>query len=451
MTKIPFFAKYFMWKAFRIWRKDISKTKFKTASRYLTSRMFLLDPVLRDALLGVQLNCINISLETITSFSKGQPFELDKYRKTQIAWIDEHLNSQLFTFQEKSFGYVNNACQATLEACEQAVRKNVGQQTNSGTTTRLTYTEQAARRNASRRLRRFVQLADYMIIGAVYLMGVSSAKTLLAHVMVDCKFEDLLLPEDETVTINPDMLITSNIKKPAENAPPLFIVRTLLEEDRLVLAPRTEDFIECIDMVFEAFLKRVDSILLPSETISCLDESVQRENGTESLSGSSIAKILEQDYQFDLCIMYTKGYLVGMMKASEQYNKTMTLFARMVEDNNRLDLGWLSPLEPENTDRAVKYFEESLSLYSKQQKQIIEIEDEHRIKNFMINLRDLKATLAPSPDACLSRLISLLPPVARALDESLLDKVNQSANILRSDPSNIEDLVIYLDHLDAGN
>merc|ERR1719502_1320480 len=51
LKRINFFSKYRRWKAYFTWHKQVRSSKMKQASNDLSERLFILSPILREALL----------------------------------------------------------------------------------------------------------------------------------------------------------------------------------------------------------------------------------------------------------------------------------------------------------------------------------------------------------------------------------------------------------------
>merc|ERR1711988_1895354 len=60
IKRIPFFSNFRKLKYFSMWRNIVSSSKLKQASKRLTQQLFILDEVLRDALVETKDLCINL-------------------------------------------------------------------------------------------------------------------------------------------------------------------------------------------------------------------------------------------------------------------------------------------------------------------------------------------------------------------------------------------------------
>jgi dynein heavy chain len=207
MVRIPFFARYRVWKGFRIWRQNVRFAKSHAARTFLGKSLFFLDPVLSMSLIDLRSKCVKIMGNRMINLDKidQQTFDLEDFHRNQRSLVEFKISPLLQEFEKECALIVDNACRNALEASGfflHVGEGNDGQlppvlaiQKSQDPNQTLTYTEQAARRKACNRLLRFVKLADYYVVSALHHMAVSSAKELFRIVFKNCGENDIVLEE----------------------------------------------------------------------------------------------------------------------------------------------------------------------------------------------------------------------------------------------------------------
>ncbi|KAJ3292030.1 Dynein heavy chain 6, axonemal, partial [Borealophlyctis nickersoniae] len=240
LLRIPFFHRYRIWKCFTLWRRTVLASKIAHSRLRLSRNLFIIHPVLRDALVAVREACVRVAVEgRLVNVKEGKSYELEEFVREQKEWVADVAERRLKEWEDGVRKVVEEAGVACLKSkgfdvewdagggkegdekdggAAAADRKesvpppttmdrptsgkktvqSTGNLKEAPTTTgggprKLTFTEQAARRTESRRLQRFVKLADYMIVNTLHMLMIESAKDLLGFVFRGCVDEDVVI------------------------------------------------------------------------------------------------------------------------------------------------------------------------------------------------------------------------------------------------------------------
>ena len=184
--KIPFFKKYRIWKGFGVWKKNIRVSKMIESRQVLVKNLFVLDPVLRASLLELRTSCLEVAGKRMIDIAANKTYNLTEFLQEQQTWYESTIKSYLLDFEQLTREQIDATCQDSLNrtgltisirtqgsARSRSARShsNASSKNNSK---RLTYTEQAAKRNACRRLQRFVKLSDYLMVTALHSLATNS-------------------------------------------------------------------------------------------------------------------------------------------------------------------------------------------------------------------------------------------------------------------------------------
>ncbi|KAI9203256.1 dynein heavy chain and region D6 of dynein motor-domain-containing protein [Polychytrium aggregatum] len=167
LLKIPFFARYRMWKCFTLWKRTVLHTKILFSKRRLSDNLFLVHPILRKTLLDVRACCADVIIyRRFVRIQEQHSYNLSEFEKEQVEWV-ESVGTKV------------------LSALELDVRKLVEQ---AGVACL-----QEKGRSECRRIQRFVKLVDYMIVGTLQVMAIESTRDLLKYVYRGCKDADVVV------------------------------------------------------------------------------------------------------------------------------------------------------------------------------------------------------------------------------------------------------------------
>lgn len=78
------FKLFRLWKAFYIWKKMVSWKKYTDARQKLALNLFILNPILKDALLEVKLMCVKLEKLSFPELSRTENFKLFEFIEVQV-------------------------------------------------------------------------------------------------------------------------------------------------------------------------------------------------------------------------------------------------------------------------------------------------------------------------------------------------------------------------------
>ncbi|KAI9363382.1 dynein heavy chain and region D6 of dynein motor-domain-containing protein [Zopfochytrium polystomum] len=231
LLKIRFFANYRIWSCFISWRRTVLRTKIKTAKRLLAKSLFMNHPILRATLLKVRAECVDIVMHRrFFKVDRSRSYRLEEFILEQKQWVaqvgkqvlkswEENLRAaaeeaSISCLNEKGFDVVlmngddeedpksgeknpGGGGVGSKDSLAHGSKQDVKRAESAHTAPiKLTFTEQAARRNECRRLQRFVKLMDYMIVSTLHVMTVKSVSDLLRQVFQGCQDADVVVDSD---------------------------------------------------------------------------------------------------------------------------------------------------------------------------------------------------------------------------------------------------------------
>ena len=154
MQRIPFFAKYRAWKSFIVWKKNVRGAKCSAASKNLKGKLFLLDPMLRTALMRLRKLCYAVSELRLFEYNAKSTATLDDFCNQQ-SQKRSHVMSWIAEFSDDVRSLVRGAADEVLDKflAENSIQADQ----------KMTFMERAALRTECRRLTKFIRLADFLV------------------------------------------------------------------------------------------------------------------------------------------------------------------------------------------------------------------------------------------------------------------------------------------------
>jgi dynein heavy chain len=481
--KIPFFDKYRIWKGFTVWKRNIRVSKMVESRQTLVKNLFFLDPLLRESLLQLRTACLDVTSKRMILIGAGKTYELNDFIQDQQTWYEGGIKSYLLEFERTTRSKIDATCLESLSQTEMAAIANdkrdsaksrsakSRQSAGSRTAMRLTYTEQAAKRNACRRLQRFVKLSDYLIVNGLHSLAVNSIHDLLGCLYQGCKDSDVVVPENEKrlVSLPTTQLLNMgdaslaelkrramdeslNLKSEDSERKPMFRAELLLNTTELYFAPSSNEFVTLVDQMVKGFVSTAESMKLIANTIPYLDQSDSYEQ-SEFADGPNVGNIILDDEFLQALTIHSKGALTGMFRNAVTYSHGLDVFVRMFKENKEVDFTWIKrPIEmtSDEIDKSLEYFDAALVKYSQEKHDVETIAATANVNNLCVDMQRLKQTLLPNPQMCFEALSGILPTFARELNELLLNSLNNTVSILSSQPSSVETFVEFLSHLAKG-
>ena len=109
IQRIPFIARFRLFKNFVVWKTNIRNGKIFVSSERLGKNLFILNQRLSKTLLQVRDLCSNISLQYLYFISNQETFSLEGFRQVQEKhW--ERIQGKISCFSDETRACVRNAC-----------------------------------------------------------------------------------------------------------------------------------------------------------------------------------------------------------------------------------------------------------------------------------------------------------------------------------------------------
>ncbi|KAL4640265.1 dynein heavy chain 6, axonemal [Arapaima gigas] len=467
LVRIPVFAFFRKWKAFRVWRTSVRSKKISKCKHNLQKHLFIVNECLRPALIDIWEMCYRISDMGLCQIQKKYTYTLEKFQSTQNRQLQE-VSARLDEFRELVKEVARNACRtALLEAgytpdyyvfeSEASGEGDLGKvRREAGTlpeeVPKMTYTQQAIKRSHCRRLSCFIRLVDYLILNTMHILMVNSVATLL-DVLKD---QNQHTPSEEVIkawSTQESQLETeekATVKdEAAEESPvPLFMSELMMEIDALYYKPSLEDFQNCLAAIITCFRSTVLSIntLLSDPYFDAFTRPMINNKVEEKTCGEgpSLEIVLEDDKHLHSIIQNTKEALVFAFEAANVYAETFERFHRFFNENIALDLEALREQEHGSLD----FFGKSLEKYHQEHKEALTIQQKMELGLLLVDTTQLKGKLVPSPLRCLEAIHDMLPLLAKKKMDAIIAEAQDAQFQLELVPTATIEYVKSLTFLD---
>ncbi|CAL7933549.1 unnamed protein product [Xylocopa violacea] len=460
LLKIKTFVIFRMWKAFYVWKKSVSYEKFVKAKNYIEENLFISDPILSKALLEIKSMC---SIFLNSSFFDSTVLEkllLFYFVEKQFAKL-ELIRNKLDEFRRLAVDIVNNACLGALLRAgytpddsnitiEQTAYGKLGEfgvvkfKMPKDGILKMSYIEQAKKREKCYRLSCFIHLIDYMQTNMMHGLLLNTYREFLQALKVHTEF----LPDDELLDND---IIDIPLK---ENRPPshriqlpYFVVDLLiLPSSEIVADPSVNIFrfvIKTIQQMWEENIYAIKPLLsdpfFHSFTRPMINHKIE-----DRICGNppEVQDILKQDpisyalkaeledileRNFDAM----KRYCQRFNEIKQFYHEDMSFDENIIRDN-----------------RDCKLFREWSIRYKKELDLINTIIDFQPLGLFFIQVERFKNAAAIAPRGKLGVIEAVMPGIGRSRVDALLTQAIDSINYLETTPVTTEEYVAYIKFVD---
>ncbi|KAJ3068328.1 Dynein heavy chain 6, axonemal [Podochytrium sp. JEL0797] len=207
LLRIPFFARYRIWKCFTVWQKTVLHTKIAKSKQMLQKNLFLAHPILCPTLLQISTLCFNFRVTKKLVYLEGGNemvgrlgYELSEFLKSQLEWVQGVSQGSLHEWETNIRALVEAAAMKclhekgfniTLKEVDENEQENFLKGVTSGL--KLSFTEQSARKTECLKLQRFVKLIDYMVVNSLHMLVVDSVKDMLKSAFWGCSDADVVV------------------------------------------------------------------------------------------------------------------------------------------------------------------------------------------------------------------------------------------------------------------
>jgi len=352
------------------------------------------------------------------------------------------------------------------------------------------YTELSQKRAECRRLTNFIRLADYMLIDSTVIM---------ANNAVDSITKVLLYPKPETegqrqrreakeakaadrakmeyeakkdkkkaaelaeiIQKEQDELKKAQAKKKKEREAlglpedededeevdpdepdPIFFNELLFMDSDLAILPPASDVVFQAELVVQGFMNIINRVerFMQMEVFKEYTGPVMEESTDDREFGAGpdvVAMVTtEAEYKENERVLHEslKAAFVDVQTYTQEYE----VFKQMYLENEKLDTEFIKaqkyPLE---------WFRDQMDMYKKQHEDVNHIRKQKRCGLYMVQTKNLKEFMLPSPMKCLDAFFQLLPVLAYEMNKVLLDEVVDAVKRLSAEPQSVEEFVEFV-------
>ncbi|XP_035385934.1 dynein heavy chain 6, axonemal [Electrophorus electricus] len=463
LLRIPTFALFRKWKAFRVWHGNVRARAVGMCRRALQERLFIVNESLRPALIDIREMCGRLGAMSLCRAETVRTHTLEEFRDAQYAQLGE-VSSRLKEFRELVKEVAGSACRLNMldagytpdydnfhtDGDESKLCADVDLLCED-TPGKMSHTEQANKRYHCSRLTCFIRLADYLIMNTMHVLAVNSISKLLSllqeqntHTPSHALIQSWASGETSHETQTKD-----NVSEQSADASllPMFITELMLDTQSLPFRPSIDDFQACFAEVISRFQRTVLSLepLLPD---SCFDAFTQPiiNNKTEEKTcgeGPDLYATLDNDQHLQDIIGSIKESVEFAFDAANMYASTFEPFRVFYKENESLDLTALK-----EQDYGVDFFGERLEKYHRQHKEALAVNPKRVLGMLLVDTSQLKSQLTPSPLHCIEAIHEILPPLAKKKMDAVITEVQDAQFKLELVPAATIEYVNSLTFLD---
>ncbi|XP_054557770.1 dynein axonemal heavy chain 6 isoform X2 [Talpa occidentalis] len=465
LTKIPIFSLFRKWKAFNVWKKNVRSKKISGCRKSLQKNLFIVNQHLRPALLKINEMCYQLSFMALCNIEKGRTYTLQEFKFGQIIRLEEVME-RLEEFRDETKDVVRKACQIALRA-EGFIPDDIPYDPNAefykisdsfnlpayGESEKMTYTEQASKRHHCMRLTCFIRLNDYLIENTLHILTVNSVNSLLTYLTDKLKrtpsanvIQKWIMEEKPEVTDKKGAAVLEK-QEEDESLIPMFLTELILTVQSLLFEPSFEDFLDVISGAINQFQSTVLSVpnLVPDPHFDAFTSPYINNKPEEKTCGSgpSLAAVFDDDKNFHTIVFQIKEAIRAAFESAQLYAATFEKFQIFFKENESLDLQALKLQEPD-----VKFFSEQLEKYHRQHKDAVALRPTRNVGLLLIDTKQLKEKLIPSPLRCLEVLNSMLPCLSKKKVDAIISEAQDAEYKLEFVPTTTIEYVNSLVFLD---
>uniref|UniRef100_A0A671M2D2 Dynein heavy chain linker domain-containing protein n=1 Tax=Sinocyclocheilus anshuiensis TaxID=1608454 RepID=A0A671M2D2_9TELE len=281
LLRIPVFALFRKWKAFRVWRTNVRYKKISKCRRSLQEHLFILNESLRPALIDIKEMCYHISDMPLCRIEKDHTYTLKEFQSAQYKQLEE-----------------------VREICVCVFLYDSSQ--------KMSYTQQANKSYHCKRLTCFIRLADYLIVNTTHMLVVNSISKLLSvfqeHITHTPSLTLIQSWAGGETSLDPDVKVKQNVNTSHQ---PMFITQLMLDTHSLSYQPSNDDFQVCITGRFEKTVLSLDTLLqdtyFDAFTQPIINKKVEEKTCGD---GPSLEEILEDDVYLQDIILNIKVFIL---------------------------------------------------------------------------------------------------------------------------------------------
>ncbi|KAI4873222.1 hypothetical protein NFI96_025127 [Prochilodus magdalenae] len=433
LLRIPAFALFRKWKAFRVWRTNVRSKTINKCKRSLQERLFVINESLRPALIDIREMCYRISDMGLCRMEKERTYTLLEFQTAQYSQLQE-VSSRLEEFRELVKEVAGTACRTAMLEAGYTPDYSTFESEGAGSklqadlellyeeaSEKMSYTEQANKRYHCSRLTCFIRLADYLILNTMHVLAVNSISKLLSMLQE----QNTNTPSDSLIQSWVSMCKTNeyptSVSEQSTDASPLpmFITELMLDTHALSFQPSIDSFQDSIAEIISSFQKTVLSLkpLVPDSYFDTFTQPIINNKMVEKMCGDgpSLEATFRDDQHLQDIIQDVKDSIEFAFNAANTYALTFEPLRLFYKENENLDLQALK-----EQDHEVGFFGESLERYHHQHKEALAIKTKRHLGMLLVDTSQLKSKLTPSPLRCLEAINDMLPLLAKKKMDAII-------------------------------
>ncbi|GJQ70897.1 hypothetical protein Trydic_g814 [Trypoxylus dichotomus] len=436
-----------IWKAFYVWRKGVIYEKIKSARHYLTNNLFLLNDLLRDAILNVRGMCYKMVGTSFTDITEIENCELFYFIEAQMGKLEE-VTEKLEAFRNVTKEIVSNACHGALlgkgfivdETLNESQDKNA---TKSKKDKRLktSYIEQSDKKKFCVRLTSFIMLVDYLSLDMLHQIILNSAEELLKALSIHYHYMPQISVLEKTGVDKSLEIIRAD-----DPQLPLFRINVVIEPESLTLDPNYSITEEIFLQIWDLWVRNVKDIksFIGDKMYTPFTNPIINGKIEDRICGfgPQIKFYLEKDDHLKSLKNTIFSYLKNNYDTAVAFvNRLECIREFYAEDCSTDD----KTIEDE---REIETFRNLCKRYHDELKLISSIVDKQPLGILYIELEDFKSNAMPQPTRLIEILENTLPKIGRDKVAELAGEVEDSQKYLLKKPVTTIEFVKYLEFLD---
>ncbi|CAD1473370.1 unnamed protein product, partial [Heterotrigona itama] len=460
LLKIRTFIVFRMWKNFYVWKKIVSYKKFVMAKHYLTENLFISDSILSKALLEIKSMCsifLDSSLFDNTIFEKILLFYFVEKQFTKL----ELIRNKLDEFRRLAINIVNNACLGALlkagytpddsnVTIEQTAYGKLGEfgavkfKMPKDGILKMSYIEQARKREKCYRLSCFVHLIDYMQTNMMHVLLLNTYRKVIQLLKIYTEF----LPDDESIDNDViDLPLKENRPSSHRIQLPYWVVDLLiLPSSEIVMDPSESIFlfvIKTIETMWEENLYAIKP-LLSDPFFHPFTRPMINHKVEERICGCppEVQEILKQDPITLASKAELKELLERNLDAIKRYCQRFNVIRQFYQEDTMFDEDII------RDNRDVKLFRGWSIRYKKEVDLIHKVIDFQPFGLFFIQLERFKSAAETAPRGKLGVIEAVMPGLGKSRVDALLTQAIDAINYLETVPVTTDEYVAYIKFVD---
>ncbi|XP_068083916.1 dynein axonemal heavy chain 6 [Anabrus simplex] len=453
LIEIKTFYVFPMWKAFYVWKKNVSWKKFSIAKEAISENLFLLNSHLGKALCNIQALSCDLLNVTFTDISEYEKCALFMFIEAQMGKL-ESIVERLVIFRKLLKEIVDVACNGALisagftiddsnflppELCVPGSAKY----TKDDPRVKMSYTDQCNKRRFCELLTRFIHLADIMMEHVLHSIILNSLTELENIMRIHFEFlpsEDLLHGEETNAVLE--------TPRPAGSPQsPFFILDLWINAEALTFDPSEDVFVDIFTMLLDLWHDYVVGIkpFLSDPFFDPFIEPMINHKHSERLCsiGTDLSALLSEDEHVIRLKDNIFGYLTHNFAAVEAYVQRFEFIREFFAENETTEHEVIEREEILETFRAL------LVQYHKEMDDIAAVVDEQALGLFLLQFEIFKEVTEPSPKDLLKVVEKTMVLLGKTKIDMLMEEADEAIFYLEREPHTTVQYVKYVQFVDT--